>query len=54
MAFDSTPQSTEYSASSYALDSIDNAISRDEYDPQAVTIFRLYGCRRVDLNTYFR
>jgi len=35
MAFDSTPQSTEYSASSYALDSIDNAISHDEYHPSS-------------------
>ncbi len=48
MAFDSTPQSTEYSASSYALDSIDNAISRDEYDPSSsddISSLRLQASR---------
>ena len=48
MAFDSTPQSTEYSASSYALDSIDNAISRDEYDPSCsddISSLRLQASR---------
>ena len=47
-SFDSTPQSTEYSTSSYALDSIDNAISRDEYDPSSsddISSLRLQASR---------